>query len=175
MEGMTKIPQQTFDRMKSVGFLVRCDERDSNNYNSAIWETTTKQFNGAKPIRGNIHVVFEIHTSLKSTDKPNREFSSSKSLTKYRAVYLEAFIAYDHVNRDTRGSPAAEEAIKQCHEKGDLLIAAVLQDLEPSRGLAILHRPTSEPATARHRYRFSFLLEFRPQEYLGRIERVARW
>ena len=175
IEGMTKVPQESFDRMMSVGFLVRCDERDINNDNRGIWEATIQQFNGAKPIRGDIHVVFDIHSSLKFPSVPNSIFYSSGSLTRYRVVLLEAFIAFDQVNRDTRGSSAAEEAIKNCNEKGGLLIAAVMEDLEPALGPAILHRPTSPIPTARHRYRFSFLLEFHPHEYMEKIKQAARW
>ena len=168
-EGMIKVPQQSFDRMISVAFLVRYDERDPNNDNGAIWETTIEQFIGAKTIRGSIHIVFDIQSSLKFTIVPNRIFYSSRSLTGYRVVYLEAFIAFGQVNRDTSGSPAAEEAIKKSDEKGDLLIAAVLKDLEPSLGPAILHRPTSQP----DRCRFSFLLEFHPQKFMEKIERAS--
>ena len=171
MKDMVKVPQQSFNRMKSVAFLVRCDERDPNNDNSAIWETTIEHFNGAKPIQGNIHVIFDIQSSLKFTDVPNRIFYSSRSLTRYRVVYLEAFIAYGEVSRDIGGSAAAEEAIRQCNEKGDLLIAAVLKDLESSLGPAIPHCPTPQPDG----YRFSFLLEFHPHEYMEKIERAAEW
>ena len=172
---MNKVPQQSFDRMMNIGFLVRDDIRDINNDNTATWETTIKQFNSAKPIRGKIHVVFDIHSTLKLPSVPNDIFRSSGTLTRYRVVFLEAFVAFDHINRDRRGSPAAEEAIKRCDEKGDMLIATVMKDLEPTLGPAIFHRSKSQPPTARHRYRFSFMLEFRPQEYMGTIERAARW
>ena len=174
MEGMVKLPQQSFDRMMSLAFLVRCDEWDPNNDNRAIWETTIQQISGARAVRGNVHVIFDIQSSLKYTDVPNHIFYSSRFLNKYRMVYLEVFIAYGEFSRDMYEFPAAEEAIKQCNEEGDLLIAAVLKDLEPSLGPAILHRPTSQPATACRQDRISFMLEFHPQDHIEKIERAAK-
>lgn len=173
-KGMIKVPQQSFDRMMSIRLLVPCGERDHHNDNMGIWEATIQQLNSAKPIRRDIHVVFDIHSSLKFTTVPSSVFYSARSLTRYRVVFLEADIAFGQDNRDTRGSPAVEEAIKRCNEKCDLLIAAVMKELEPSLGPATLHCPTPQIPSVYHGYQSCFLLEFHPHEYTETMKQTAR-
>ena len=173
-KSMIKIPQQSFDRMMSIRLLVRCDERDLNNDNMEIWEATIQQLNSAKHIRRDIHVVFDIHSSLKFTTVPSKIFYSSRSLTRYRVVFLEAEMAFGQASRDTRGSPAVEEVIKICNEKSDLLIAAVMKDLEPSLGPATLHHQTSQIPSVYQGYKYSILLEFHPHEHMETIKQTAR-
>ena len=173
-KGMVKVPQQEFDRMMSIRLLVRCDERDHHNDNMGIWEATIQQLNSAKHIRRDIHVVFDIHSSLKFTSVPSSVFYTARSLTRYRVVFLEADIAFGQHSRATRGSPANEESIKRCNEKCDLLIAAVKKDLEPSLGPATLHGPTPHIPIAYQGYQSCFLLEFHPHDYMETMKQTAR-